>query len=238
MNIMEQLTGVLFDRSTAEINTKTRETGASDQNGDTAFSVLLSETFEEKTAKKMIESFSGSAMSSISALGTMDSGADALGLLLSSSFGQEDMDSNFGIMLMYMLMGSDSDSGYRILSSLMSAAVKDNRTVLPPVSVTDCAAYKADSIPSDSLSHASTGDRVPEKAWLPTNPIVKGNEECRSPALLDRLIEQFDVENSARYTPHKHGGDTYCNIFVWDVTSALGAEIPHYVDAQTGAPKT
>ena len=30
--------------------------------------------------------------------------------------------------------------------------------------------------------------------------------------------------------------DTWCNIFVWDVTRAMGAEIPHWVDVATGAP--
>jgi hypothetical protein len=78
---------------------------------------------------------------------------------------------------------------------------------------------------------------LPEMAWIPTSPAVTGDSSCRSPELLERIIGQFGVESSARYTPYKNGSDTYCNIFVWDVTSALGAEIPHYVDAQTGQPR-
>jgi hypothetical protein len=53
------------------------------------------------------------------------------------------------------------------------------------------------------------------------------------------VIDQFQVETNPRYAVNKKGhGDTYCNIFMWDVTSAMGAEIPHYVDAKTGAPRT
>jgi len=37
---------------------------------------------------------------------------------------------------------------------------------------------------------------------------------------------------------NKNGNDdTYCNIFLWDVTRAMGAEIPHYVDPATKAPR-
>ena len=41
-----------------------------------------------------------------------------------------------------------------------------------------------------------------------------------------KVIEQFEVESSPRYEP---GKKTYCNIFAWDVTRAMGAEIPHWL---------
>jgi LysM domain len=44
-----------------------------------------------------------------------------------------------------------------------------------------------------------------------------------------QVINQFAVGNNPRYLAG--GGNTYCNIFVWDVTRAMGAEIPHWIDA-------
>ena len=41
-------------------------------------------------------------------------------------------------------------------------------------------------------------------------------------------INWFNVSDSARY--QSDGTGSYCNIFLWDVTRALGVEIPHYVN--------
>ncbi|HWZ42944.1 MAG TPA: hypothetical protein VNW97_05685 [Candidatus Saccharimonadales bacterium] len=48
-----------------------------------------------------------------------------------------------------------------------------------------------------------------------------------------KVIEQFRVEDeeNRRYQP---GNKTYCNIFVWDVTRAMGFEIPHWVADDRG----
>jgi hypothetical protein len=43
------------------------------------------------------------------------------------------------------------------------------------------------------------------------------------------VINQFAVENNARYLPVPNHGLTFCNIFSCDVTRAMGAEIPHWV---------
>ncbi len=56
----------------------------------------------------------------------------------------------------------------------------------------------------------------------------------RSASSYRKVIDQLDVENNPRYAPRN--GSTYCNIFQWDVTKAMGAEIPHYTNANTGAP--
>jgi hypothetical protein len=49
------------------------------------------------------------------------------------------------------------------------------------------------------------------------------------------ILEQFDVERNPRYMPRD--GKTYCNIFVWDVTSAMNSAIPHWVNS-AGIPTT
>jgi peptidoglycan hydrolase-like protein with peptidoglycan-binding domain len=52
----------------------------------------------------------------------------------------------------------------------------------------------------------------------------------RSADAYAKVIDQFDVKNNARYASKP--GTTYCNIFLWDVTRSMGAEIPHWVDEQ------
>ena len=71
---------------------------------------------------------------------------------------------------------------------------------------------------------ATTNLRSTER-WLPVNAPLTSDTSNRSEYRLQRVIEQFDVETNPRYTP---GESTWCNIFVWDVTRALGAEIPHW----------
>lgn len=57
--------------------------------------------------------------------------------------------------------------------------------------------------------------------------------EARSPEALERIVAQFRVRTAERYKVRdidKNGRkDTFCNIFVSDVTRALEAEIPHNV---------
>lgn len=50
----------------------------------------------------------------------------------------------------------------------------------------------------------------------------------RSPEWLNTIIDSHHVEEEPRYQPR--AGLTFCNIFLWDVTTALGVEVPHWVD--------
>ena len=81
-------------------------------------------------------------------------------------------------------------------------------------------------------------EAIPSAASKAVNPFVTSTASNRSAAALNRVIDQFHVETNPRYEKNKKGyGDTYCNIFMWDVTRAMGAEIPHYVDPVTLEPK-
>lgn len=72
--------------------------------------------------------------------------------------------------------------------------------------------------------------------WLPVNAPVLSDPGQRSPVALDAVIRQFRVAQNPRYAPNRQGqGETYCNIFLWDVTRALGCEVPHWV-TEDGAP--
>jgi len=76
---------------------------------------------------------------------------------------------------------------------------------------------------------------LPDDAWRPSTPSIISTVNNRSPQLYRAVVDQFNVESAERYRPKD--GKTYCNIFVWDVTSAMGAEIPHYTDPVTGEPR-
>ena len=53
----------------------------------------------------------------------------------------------------------------------------------------------------------------------------------RSPMALNEVLDQFAVETAERFRKRDYDGDgkaeTFCNIYVSDVTRALFAEIPH-----------
>ncbi len=66
------------------------------------------------------------------------------------------------------------------------------------------------------------------RAWIPVDAPVRGDPGARSADAYNSVIDQFSVDNNPRYA--RREGNTYCNIFAWDVTRAMGAEIPHWVD--------
>lgn len=79
------------------------------------------------------------------------------------------------------------------------------------------------------------GAILPRSGGRPVTFAVTSNASDRSAARYRAVIEQLNVKESGRYEVNKYGNDdTYCNIYLWDVTSAMGAEIPHYTDPDTG----
>jgi len=75
---------------------------------------------------------------------------------------------------------------------------------------------------------------LPVDGWVPTTPAIVSTAGYRNPQLYSAVVNQFRVETTERY--QSRDGKTYCNIFVWDVTSAMGAEIPYRTDSVTGQP--
>ena len=70
--------------------------------------------------------------------------------------------------------------------------------------------------------------------------VYTSEPKFRSPAQYDLVLSQFNADEEFRYQPAPNG-DTFCNIFLWDVTSAMGVEVPHWVladgtPAEPGAP--
>lgn len=72
--------------------------------------------------------------------------------------------------------------------------------------------------------------KPPPPAWLTYDGRGLRNApgDRRAMTLL-QIVRQFDVEQNPRY--RAVGAKTYCKTFVWDVTRALMAEVPHWVDA-------
>ena len=64
-------------------------------------------------------------------------------------------------------------------------------------------------------------------------PLTNSQQQGRSRETYDQVINQFAVGDNPRYA--RRNGNTYCNIFASDVTRAMGAPIPHWVQ-RDGTP--
>lgn len=62
--------------------------------------------------------------------------------------------------------------------------------------------------------------------WVDITAPLTGGSAQRSPELLVRIVNQFQVETNARYRPTAK--ETFCNIFAADVTRALACPVPHW----------
>ena len=75
---------------------------------------------------------------------------------------------------------------------------------------------------------------VETRRSYPTNPPITGTASNRTRMRYDNVINQFAVGVNPRYAHRinkKGKTSTYCNIFLWDVTRAMGCEIPHWVNS-------
>lgn len=165
-----------------------------------------------------------SAEGAFSLLGASGLGGYVLLPLLSSFSGGGDIKPEVGLLLMSMLMSSGSGAELSMISSILSIALSEK------------SGGAAVNTYGNNLSGINS-QIAPSDAWVPANPVITSKPGSRSAECLKRVIGQFNVESSKRYEAYRYAGDTYCNIFVWDVTSALGAEIPHYIDPQTGVAR-
>jgi Putative peptidoglycan binding domain len=68
------------------------------------------------------------------------------------------------------------------------------------------------------------------RAWEAVEAEVRSTPDDRSAGLYDDVLNQFAVGVNLRYA--RRDGNTYCNIFAWDATRAMGAEIPHWVNGR------
>ena len=76
--------------------------------------------------------------------------------------------------------------------------------------------------------HPAPGTTSTSRA-LYSHPPLTNAPGARNRDSYSQVINQFAVGDNPRYLAGQ--GKTYCNIFVWDVTRAMGAEVPHWVDS-------
>ncbi len=209
-------------------NLGTANKTAGSQNGlNNSFSQMLSGMMTMNTAGLSttgIGDFSnlggsgGSYSSGLSGLMGMGGGTDILG-------GGSD---NSMMMMMLMLVlaqqqGNNNNSNQN--NSMLNNMYGANQN-----------AYGAYGTQMAACAHnaysAAAGQGIPTNSWVASNPSITSNIGQRSADIYRAVINQFNVETNQRYAVNKQGqGDTYCNIFLWDVTRAMGAEIPHFTDA-------
>ncbi len=68
------------------------------------------------------------------------------------------------------------------------------------------------------------------RAWESVSAPVQSDASSRSRGRYDDVLNQFAVAANLRYA--QRDGNTFCNIFSWDATKAMGAEIPHWVNGR------
>ncbi len=209
--------------------------GTTSTSGTDAFSKLLSAQLSSGSGFGSSEESDGLFSSGSSSLLGITSLFSALG---GEKSGETGLSS--ALQSYCMLLGSGvSGAGLAAALASLSSALKDApegalenlRTALLSSDFSRSVLQQA----NDTLFSSNTSDaNYPFNASKAVTPLVTSDKSNRSASLYENVIAQFKVETNARYAVNKNGtGDTYCNIFMWDVTRAMGAEIPHYVDAQT-----
>jgi hypothetical protein len=122
-----------------------------------------------------------------------------------------------------------------LLENFEEQAACPNCDGQPVVKEAGSALRGSDKLPPPAPVEA-TDNMQDTRGWVPINAARTNSPGDRSADEYSSVIDQFDVENNPRYTPRVQnpGGpmDTFCNIFVSDVTRAMGADIPHYWEGQ------
>jgi len=166
-------------------------------------------------------------------------------ILNAASSGQVD-DAQVALFMLCMMMQGNQEGEFSMLMSMMATMLMqiqgDKNTLRDNMIDAGFEPFVLDTMDRELFGWrmpdgSGMGQvRLPLEFWRPTTPAVTSVEGNRSPELYRSVIDQFRVERAERYKPFREG-NTYCNIFVWDVTSAMGAEIPHYTDPATGEPR-
>lgn len=225
---------IQYQTALAQAQAASAQTSSAAQSG--GMTAEEAQAFSETLAQEM-------ALLQAAEAGTASANANPLAAymptLLQSTAGQS-LESQILMLLMMMTTGqADASSMMAVLAQAVSAMQEQSEKERLRRTIMD-SSY--DNSLLDAVNDGVFGGSAanyPYEAWKACDPTVTSDATDRSAALYAQVIAQFGVETNARYANNKKGtGDTYCNIFLWDVTSAMGAEIPHYVDAATGAPRT
>jgi len=163
-------------------------------------------------------------------------------ILNAASSGQMD-DAQVALFMLMMMMQTSQEGEFSMLMQMMASMLmqiqSDQTSLRGNVMNSGFDPFILDSIDRHIFNWRTedgwaTGQvHLPLEHWRPTKHAIESSVGDRSPELYRAVIDQFAVETAERYRPFRDG-NTYCNIFMWDVTRAMGAEIPHYTDPETG----
>ena len=240
---MSNISGITYANST-EFPEYTG-TESSTPQASSGFSTVLAEAMKEEMTHMSVMAGSNSlGMSS----GYMPVQMQSQGLeeiILSSASSGQVTDSQAALFMLCMMMQTSQDSDFSMLMQMMAPLLTqiqaDSGALRDQITSEENDPYILGLLDWNVLNMNIAGAAgsglasLPIEFWRPTTPAIISAEEDRSPELYRAVINQFRVETAERYRPFRNGA-TYCNIFVWDVTSAMGAEIPHYTDTATGKP--
>lgn len=138
------------------------------------------------------------------------------------------------LIFMAMVLGAGGGEGSQLMLSSMAEALSGgNNYRSVAYGNTQQSAFNGLSLTGSAYksTYVSPGTgSYPSSMGQACSPKVVNNVGNRSALAYNDVIKQFNVETNSRYTPYKNGS-TYCNIYVWDVTTAMGAQIPHRVDS-------
>jgi hypothetical protein len=112
----------------------------------------------------------------------------------------------------------DGEEGHTQVNALLGA----RRPVTPPTEEE-----------STSVGKAFDGTNPPQEltsrdVWKAINAPLQSREGRRSAELYKQVINQFAAGHNPRYEPEEPSRPR-AHIFVWDVTRAMNAELPHFV---------
>jgi len=166
-------------------------------------------------------------------------------IINAASSGQMD-DAQVALFMLMMMMQTSQGGDFSALMQMMATMIMqmqgERNELRNTAMASDFHPFVLDSIDRhvfnwNTPQTSGIGQVIlPVEHWRPTTPAITSNVHNRSPELYLAVVNQFRVETSERYRPFRDGF-TYCNIYVWDVTRAMGAELPLYTDPATGEPR-
>lgn len=218
-------------------------TGASGAGNGAAFTAALADAMRDEMTRMSVTAGSGFSGMSGEYMPMQNQGLEQMILTAASS--GEISDAQMALFMLCMMMQGDQSGDFSMYMQLMAAMLTkiqgDTDSMRTDVMRSDHDPYVLDQIDKGVFNTELPDGRwtgqviLPTEIWRPATPAITSDERSRNPELYRAVIDQFRVETAERYKPFREGY-TYCNIFMWDVTSAMGAEIPHYTDPATGAP--
>jgi len=210
----------------------------------TDFSAILADALKDQTVNMGVTAGGGLSGAPMGYVQVQNQGIEQT-IIAAASSGQVD-DAQMALFMLCMMMQSNQDGDFSMLMQIMSSMLAriqgDQEALRNNVMSSEYDPYVLDMIDKGVFHTRMPGISgigraiMPVEQWKPATPAIVSDSRLRSPEIYRAVIEQFQVETADRYRPFRNG-NTYCNIYVWDVTRAMGAEVPLYTDPTTGAPR-